>query len=132
MYGFYIVDEKTSAVSGKRYVPYKMDRKGPEAEIHSIGRTWNSYYVPEENYKDIHVIYPNTATITARDNDSGLKSVQYVIMGGVYSLLGLEDAIQMQGRHWTEYHDGDVINLQENWNVIYVKVIDNLGNINYI
>lgn len=132
MYGFYIVDKKTGAVSGKRYVPYKMDRKGPEAEIHSIGRTWNSYYVPEENYKDIHVIYPNTATITARDNDSGLKSVQYVIMGGVYSLLGLEDAIQMQGRHWTEYHDGDVINLQENWNVIYVKVIDNLGNINYI
>ena len=134
MYGFYIVDEKTSAVSGKRYVPYKMDRKGPEAEIHCIGMVFNKYYTDSENESanGIHVFAPNTATITARDNDSGLKSVQYIVMDGMYSLLGLEDAIQMQGRHWTEYHDGDVINLQEDWNVIYVKVIDNVGNVNYI
>lgn len=134
MYGFYVVDENTGAVSGKRYVPYKMDRKGPEAEIHCIGMVFNKYYTDSENESanGIHVFAPNTATITARDNDSGLKSVQYIVMSGTYSLLGLEDAIQMQGRHWTEYHDGDVITLQKDWNVIYVKVIDNVGNVNYI
>lgn len=110
----------------------ELDSTTPTGEITLEETSWNEYL----NNVTFDLFYKEAKTVTitsADENGSGVKSVEYYISEINMSLESLE---ALEKSAWTELilDDGSAdVNLKPNLkNIVYVKITDNTGNVNYI
>ena len=99
-----------------------VDLSGSDVTINMNDKTWNTLNNPTiKNY-----INENTdLTITAIDNLSGIKSVEYYLSNEIIN----ED--KLDSVSWNTYNDKITINNKGTY-ILYVKVIDNADYITYV
>ncbi len=69
-----------------------------------------------------------TISVTAEDAESGVREIAYYLANGA---LSAEDVKALAEDQWTVYADGITVD-PANQYVVYVRIIDNAGNISYI
>ncbi|MBQ4103296.1 MAG: leucine-rich repeat protein [Clostridia bacterium] len=130
---FWVKKETESAQKVTVDLGVELDSTAPTGTI-ALGETsWNEYL--NNVTFDLFFKEAKTVTITPADeNGSGVKSVEYYISTEVKSLSDLES---LAAEAWSECAlDGSgsaYVNLIKNSkNIVYAKIIDNVGNVKYI
>ena len=104
-------------------VSVHIDTTAPEASI-AIGKGfWNSFL--EAITFGLYYTDSFNVTIVANDYDSGVKSVDYLISNTVMTFDAVKNTAE-----WNGYTDSFSISAEGNY-LVYARVIDNAGNLQY-
>ena len=116
------------ALTDKVTVELKLDKTAPIGEIELEGSIWNEFFsmITFGHFQ----LNSNVVTITAEDAASGLADIMYVISEKAYTSVG---ELETANLNWKKYNDAVKPSILEDVNqIIYVKAIDNAGNVHYI
>lgn len=122
---FYVKNTQTGAVSTAVTVTYKIDKTAPEGSVSVGGQTWTGLQddISFENFFDDSV----EVNITASDTLSSMASVEYFVSADVLDREELEET-----EDWTSVSDMKLSLDSEGRHIVYVKLTDQAGNINYL
>lgn len=105
-----------------------IDATAPIGKIELESSSWNEFFstITFGHFQ----LNSNEVTITAEDAASGLADIKYVISEKSYTSVNELETAKL---NWRKYNDVVKPAILENVNqIIYVKVIDNAGNVHYI
>lgn len=122
---FYVRDEATGAISGVQSVSAKKDAAAPTGTItHPQESVWE---------KLLHIFKNKNSSesfeITCTDNESGVKSIEYLIVSGTSFVESEGDFEKLTG--WQEY-TGAIETPANEYFVLYAKLTDNADNVTYM
>ncbi len=98
-----------------------IDSEKPEVKIMGLNKEWSTY---TENLSNTFINSNTEFSITATDDISGLKSIQYLLSDTPLNISTLETST------WEDYQTPISIDSLGS-KIIYVKVVDNSNNITY-
>ena len=121
---FYVKNKASGIISEAITEAYKIDKTAPTGEIRIDELNWWQRFV---NTISFNLFYSNkqTVTVTASDNGSGVKTIEYLLTASDLSKEQLAD------KTFTEYKTPVGLEPDEKL-IVYVKLTDNAGNVNYL
>ena len=116
------------AVTDKVSLEVQVDKSVPTGTIELDAKLWDTFLetITFGRYK----VQNYAVTVTATDTVSGVDKAEYVVSETAYASVA---ELEAAGLSWKIYSDILKPSINENKNqVIYVRMIDNAGNISYI
>ena len=121
---FYIRNKQSGIISEEITETYKIDKTAPIGEIRIDELNWWQRFV---NTISFNLFYSKKqeVTVTASDNGSGVKTIEYLLTASDLSKEQLAD------KTFTEYKTPVGLEPDEKL-IVYVKLTDNAGNVDYL
>ncbi len=127
---FYFRQNDTGHMTDGIQYTLNIDDNPPSGSIELKYKFWDSFLsvISFGHYQATD----KTVTITATDNESGIKTTEYVIVTGGTSYATKKD-LEAAGLSWQSYDSGKKPTIGVNTpSVIYAKLTDNAGNVTYL
>ena len=121
---FYVRNKQSGIISEEITETYKIDKTAPIGEIRIDELNWWQRFV---NTISFNLFYSREqeVTVTASDNGSGVKTIEYLLTASDLSKEQLAD------KTFTEYKTPVGLEPDEKL-IVYVKLTDNAGNVDYL
>ena len=121
---FYVRNKQSGIISEEITETYKIDKTAPIGEIRIDELNWWQRFV---NTISFNLFYSKEqeVTVTASDNGSGVKTIEYLLTASDLSKEQLAD------KTFTEYKTPVGLEPDEKL-IVYVKLTDNAGNVDYL
>ena len=121
---FYVKNKQSGIISEEITETYKIDKTAPIGEIRIDELNWWQRFV---NTISFNLFYSKEqeVTVTASDNGSGVKTIEYLLTASDLSKEQLAD------KTFTEYKTPVGLEPDEKL-IVYVKLTDNAGNVDYL
>lgn len=121
---FYVKNKASGIISEVVTEYYKIDKTAPAGEIRINERNWWQEFL---NTISFNLFYPDkqTVSITASDNGSGVKTIEYLLTADDLSIAQLAD------KTFTAYEKSFGLEPDAKL-IVYVKITDTAGNVKYL
>lgn len=116
----------TDAIDFSGILKYDTSAPAGIVQLLSVGNFWTQ--LVDNISFDIFLKEPTTITITAQDDESGVKSIEYYVSDEAMTLSEVESVTD-----WSEYNGGFIVTSEDSKKfVCFVRITDYSGNVSYL